>query len=213
MSKGLRTRREIVDRALAMALDVGLEGVTLGTLATELELSKSGLFAHFRSKETLQLAVVAEAVERFSSVVVVPALALPRGEPRVVGLFERFLLWVQGIPGEAGGPPMFGGNRCIFMALSEEYDDRPGEIRDALVRAQRDWRATIDRSARVAMDEGHFRADLDPTQFAFEFMGVVMTFKHALKLLDDADAESRARVAFEGLLARSRRARGARSAG
>lgn len=207
MSKGLRTRREIVDRALAMALDVGLESVTLGTLATELELSKSGLFAHFRSKETLQLAVVAEAVERFSSVVVVPALALPRGEPRVVGLFERFLLWVQGIPGDGEGAPMFGGNRCIFMALSEEYDDRPGEIRDALVRAQRDWRATIERSARVAMDEGHFRADLDATQFAFEFMGVVMTFKHTLKLLDDPGAESRARVAFEGLLARSRRGR------
>ena len=217
MSKGLRTRREIVDRALAMALDVGLESVTLGTLATELELSKSGLFAHFRSKETLQLAVVAEASERFASVVVIPALSEPRGEPRVTALFERFLLWVKGVPaaeaGADGGPTQFGGNRCIFMALSEEYDDRPGEIRDALVRAQRDWRATIERSARVAMDEGHFRADLDATQFAFEFMGVVMTFKHALKLLDDADAESRARVAFEGLLARSRRARGARSAG
>jgi AcrR family transcriptional regulator len=211
MSKGLRTRREIVDHALAMALDVGLESVTLGTLATDLRLSKSGLFAHFRSKETLQLAVVAEAVERFTSTVVVPALAAPRGEPRVVGLFERFLIWVQGVPaGDApvdGGLPQFGGNRCIFMALSEEYDDRPGEIRDALVRAQRAWRATIERSARIAIEEGHFRADLDPAQFAFEFMGVVMTFKHTLKLLDDDGAEPRARVAFEGLLARSRRGR------
>lgn len=211
MSKGLRTRRDIVDRALAMALDVGLESVTLGTLATELELSKSGLFAHFRSKETLQLAVVAEAVERFTSTVVVPALAEPRGEPRVVALFERFLLWVKGVPadeaGVDGGPTQFGGNRCIFMALSEEYDDRPGEIRDALVRAQRAWRATIERSARVAMDEGHFRADLDPAQFAFEFMGVAMSFKHARKLLEDEGAESRARAAFAALLARSRRGR------
>ncbi|MGZ8456799.1 MAG: TetR/AcrR family transcriptional regulator [Gemmatirosa sp.] len=211
MSKGLRTRREIVDRALAMAADVGLEGVTLGTLATELDLSKSGLFAHFRSKETLQLAVVAEAVERFTSVVVGPALAAPRGEPRVVGLFDGFLVWIQGIPGEprddGAAPPLFGGNRCIFMALSEEYDDRPGEIRDALVRAQRAWRATIERSARVAIDERHFRADLDPTQFAFEFMGVAMSFKHARKLLDDDGAEGRARAAFESLLARSRRGR------
>ena len=211
MSKGLRTRRDIVDRALAMALDVGLESVTLGTLATELELSKSGLFAHFRSKETLQLAVVAEAVERFTSTVFVPALAEPRGEPRVAALFERFLLWVKGAPadeaGADGGPTQFGGNRCIFMALSEEYDDRPGEIRDALVRAQRAWRATIERSARVAMDEGHFRADLDPAQFAFEFMGVAMSFKHARKLLEDEGAESRARAAFAALLARSRRGR------
>jgi AcrR family transcriptional regulator len=207
MSKGLRTRREIVDRALAMAADVGLEGVTLGTLATDLQLSKSGLFAHFRSKETLQLAVVAEAVERFTSTVVVPALAAARGEPRVVGLFERFLVWIQGMPGDDGLAAPFGGNRCIFMALSEEYDDRPGEIRDALVRAQRAWRATIERSARIAIDEGHFRADLDPAQFAFEFMGVAMSFKHARKLLDDAGAESRARAAFEALLARSRRGR------
>lgn len=207
MSKGLRTRREIVDRALAMAADVGLESVTLGTLAADLHLSKSGLFAHFRSKETLQLAVVAEAEERFTSTVVVPALAAPRGEPRVVGLFERFLVWIRGEPGAGAAPPPFGGNRCIFMALSEEYDDRPGEIRDALVRAQRAWRATIERGARVAIDEGHFRADLDPAQFAFEFMGVAMTFKHALKLLGDDQAESRARVAFEGLLARSRRGR------
>jgi AcrR family transcriptional regulator len=207
MSKGLRTRREIVDRALYMALDLGLEGVTLGTLATELHLSKSGLFAHFRSKEALQLAVIAEAIERFTSVVVVPALSQPRGEPRVAALFERFLLWVNGVPLPDGGAPAFGGGRCIFMALSEEYDDRPGEIRDTLVRAQRAWRDTIARSARVAVDTGHFRADLDPEQFAYEFMGVVMSYKHAHKLLDDPGAESRAHTAFQGLLARSRRGR------
>jgi AcrR family transcriptional regulator len=206
MSKGLRTRRDIVDRALGMAMDVGLEGVTLGALATELELSKSGLFAHFRSKEALQLAVVAEAVQWFTRTIVAPAITEPRGEPRVVALFEGFLRWVQGVvPPDSpeARPPAFGGNRCIFMALSEEYDDRPGEIRDALVRAQRAWRATIERAARIAVQEGHFRADLDVTQFAFEFIGVAMTFKHALKLLDDPDAETRARAAFAGLLGRS----------
>jgi AcrR family transcriptional regulator len=207
MSKGLRTRRDIVDRALLMALDVGLEGVTLGTLATDLQLSKSGLFAHFRSKETLQLAVVAEASERFASVVVIPALSEPRGEPRVTALFERFLLWVDGVPIPDGGAPAFGGGRCIFMALAEEYDDRPGEIRDALVRAQRAWRATIERAARVAIDAGHFRADVDPGQFAYEFMGVIMSYKHSSKLLDDPGAGAHARRAFEGLLARSRRGR------
>jgi AcrR family transcriptional regulator len=207
MSKGLRTRREIVNRALAMAMDVGLEGVTLGTLATDLDLSKSGLFAHFRSKEALQLAVVAEAEEWFGRTVVRPALAEPRGEPRVRALFEGFMRWVRGeiaVDAPEQRPPVLGGNRCIFMALAEEYDDRPGDIRDALVRTQRAWRATIERAARIAVEEGHFDAALDPTQFAFEFMGVAMTFKHSLKLLDDADAEPRARAAFEGLLRRSR---------
>ena len=209
MSKGLSTRREIVNRALVMAMDVGLEGVTLGTLATDLDLSKSGLFAHFRSKEALQLAVVAEAEEWFGRTVVRPALAEPRGEPRVRALFEGFMRWVRGeIPVEGPEqrlPPVVpGGNRCIFMALAEEYDDRPGDIRDALVRSQRAWRATIERAARIAIDERHFDPALDPTQFAFEFMGVAMTFKHSLKLLDDADAEPRARAAFEGLLRRSR---------
>lgn len=122
-------------------------------------------------------------------------------------LFERFLLWVNGVPLPDGGAPAFGGGRCIFMALSEEYDDRPGEIRDTLVRAQRAWRDTIARGARVAVDAGHFRADLDCEQFAYEFMGVIMSYKHAHKLLDDAGAASRARTAFQGLLARSRRGR------
>src|SRR5437870_4325627 len=97
MSKGEQTRQQIVDRALALASQVGLENVTLGVLAAALELSKSGLFAHFRSKEALQLRVLQEAVDRFVVQVVTPALAKPRGAPRVRALFERYLRW-----GEAG---------------------------------------------------------------------------------------------------------------
>jgi AcrR family transcriptional regulator len=203
-----RTRREIVDRALALAADVGLEHVTLGVLATELELSKSGLYAHFRSKEALQLSVFDEAIERFTASIVRPALAAPRGEPRVVAMFENQLAWIRaGVTGVAlpdGAPP---GGRCIFMALSQEYDDRPGPLRDALVRSQRDWRATIAHAARIAVDEGHFRADLDTEQFAFEFVGVGMTFQQTLKLLADARADAYARAAFDALLARARRRR------
>lgn len=202
MNKGLRTRRQIVDRALALAGSVGLEHVTLGTLASELELSKSGLFAHFKSKEALQLAVLTEAIERFIDAVVRPALTAPRGEPRFVALFERYLAWI----GRAATPDGAAG-RCIFMALSQEYDDRPGEIRDTLVRSQQDWRGAVARAARIAVDERHFRADLDVDQVAFEVVGIAMTYQQSSKLLADPAAESRARAAFDALLARSRRAR------
>jgi AcrR family transcriptional regulator len=202
MTKGSRTRRQIVDRALTLASHVGLEHVTLGTLAGELELSKSGLFAHFKSKEALQLAVLTEAIERFVAAVVRPALAEPRGEPRFVALFDRYLGWIG-----RGGAPSPAAGRCIFMALSQEYDDRPGEIRDTLVRSQEDWRSAVARAARIAVEEKHFRADLDVDQVAFEVVGIAMTYQQASKLLAHPDAERRARSAFEALLARCRRPR------
>jgi AcrR family transcriptional regulator len=202
MTKGLRTRHQIVDRALDLAGSVGLENVTLGNLASELELSKSGLFAHFKSKEALQLAVLTEAIERFIATVVRPALTEPRGEPRFVALFERYLAWI----GRATAPNVAAG-RCIFMALSQEYDDRPGEIRDAVVRSQQDWRGAVARAARIAVEEKHFRADLDVDQVAFEVVGIAMTYQQSSKLLADPAAESRARAAFDALLARCRRAR------
>jgi AcrR family transcriptional regulator len=211
MSRIKTTRRDIVDRALTLAADVGLENVTLGVLATELDVSKSGLFAHFKSKEALQLSVLAEAVERFTATIVRPALTAPRGEPRVVALFENKLAWIRGGGGATLAPAPNGDlprARCIFMALSQEYDDRPGTVRDAVVQSQRDWRATIARAARIAIDEGHFRADLDVDQFAFEFLGICMTFQQTNRLLADERAEGFARAAFDALLARSRRPNG-----
>jgi AcrR family transcriptional regulator len=206
-----RTRRDIVDRALALAADVGLENVTLGVLATDLDLSKSGLFAHFKSKEALQLSVLAEAIERFTAVIVRPALAAPRGEPRVVALFENKLAWITaggGVSLPVAPDGELPRGRCIFMALSQEYDDRPGPVRDAVVQSQRDWRATLAHAARIAVDEGHFRADLDVEQFAFEFLGICMTYQQTHKLLADDRAEGFARAAFDALLARSRRRKG-----
>jgi AcrR family transcriptional regulator len=196
MSKGAATRRGIVDRALALAGEVGLEGLSLGALAADVQLSKSGLFAHFKSKETLQLEVLQRAIERFIAEVVIPALARPRGEPRVVALFDRYLAWIRGR--ERRGT-------CLFIALSQEYDDRPGPVRDLLVESQRDWQLTLARAAGIAVAEGHFRADLDVEQFAFEVVGAGMAFQQLLKLLDDPQAERRARAAFEALVARSRR--------
>jgi AcrR family transcriptional regulator len=197
-SKGERTRQEIVERALALAGEVGLEGVSIGVLAAATGLSKSGLFAHFKSKEALQLAVLQEAIDRFTGQVVLPALTKARGEPRVKALFENYLGWIHGREPKGS---------CLFMALSQEYDDRPGPLRDLLVQSQRDWQATIARAARIAVQEGHFRPDLDCDQLAYELVGLGMAYQHLHKLLADPQAEGRARAAFAGLLARSRRSR------
>jgi AcrR family transcriptional regulator len=195
ITKGEQTRREIVDRALLLAGEVGLEGLSLGALAADLNLSKSGLFAHFKSKEVLQLEVVRHAIDRFVREVVLPALGAPRGEPRVQALFDRYLDWISG-PARQGS--------CFFMALTQEYDDRPGPVRDLLVQSQRDWRLTLARAARIAAEEGHFRADLDADQFAFEVVGICMVYQQTFKLLAEARAEVLARTAWSALLARHR---------
>jgi AcrR family transcriptional regulator len=195
VSKGEQTRQEIVERALALAGEVGLEGVSLGVLAAGMNLSKSGLFAHFRSKEALQVEVLQRAIDHFIADVVAPALRQPRGEPRLRKLFDRHLVWVHGNGGRGS---------CFFMALTHEYDDRPGPVRDLLVQSQRDWYDTIARAARAAVEEGHFRADLDLEQFAYELVGIGMVFQQAAKLLENPRAEEQARSAFEALVARSR---------
>ena len=171
MAKGERTRREIIDHAFSLAGEIGLENVSLGVLASQTGLSKSGLFAHFKSKEALQLGVIDEAVERFTAIVLRPALAEPRGERRVRALFERYLLWKSGGTAE----------RCIFLSLAHEYDDRPGPIRDRLVEALRDWHLTVRRVAQAAVEEGDFRADLDTELFAFEAQGIIMAHLHAVQ--------------------------------
>lgn len=195
MTKGEQTRQEIVDRALALAGEVGLEAVSLGVLAAGMNLSKSGLFAHFKSKEALQLDVLHAAIDRFIQDVVLPAVKQPRGEPRLRTLFDRYLGWIHGRDSQGS---------CFFMALTHEYDDRPGPIRDLLVQSQSDWYGTIARAAQIAAEEGHLRTGLDADQFAYEMVGIGMAFQQAHKLLANPRAEQWARDAFEALLARSR---------
>src|SRR5512140_581658 len=141
MPKGAQTREAILDHGLRLASELGLEGLTIGRLAEALELSKSGLFAHFGSKEALQVAVLDRAGERFAEVVVRPALAAPRGEARLRALFERWLAW----PREVALP---GG--CIFVQAASELDDRPGAARDRLAALEREWLETIARVVRGA---------------------------------------------------------------
>lgn len=197
MGKGEQTRQLIVDRALTMAQRLGLEQVTLGALADELALSKSGLFAHFKSKEQLQLEVVKEVVERFTRIVILPALTKERGSPRVQQLFEGYVEWMR-------APASSTQSGCILMAMSYEYDDRPGPVRDALVKAQHDWIDSVARVAKSGVGAGEFRADLDPKLFAFELDGILQSFHRALKLLQDERAETMARKALARLLAEAK---------
>jgi AcrR family transcriptional regulator len=195
MRKGDETRAAILDRAVAEASRLGLEGLTIGNLARQVGLSKSGLFAHFGSKEELQLDVLAAGVERFVAQVMAPAFRAPRGLPRVEALFEGWLAWAR-------QPALPGG--CLFVALANELDDRPGPLRDRLVAYQRDWIDTVATAARIAVDEGHFRPDLDRRQFAYGFYSIELAFHHFDRLLSDPDAERRARTAFRELLTLAR---------
>ncbi len=197
MGKGEQTRVAVLDRAVELASAVGLEGLTIGRLAGEAHLSKSGLFAHFASKEDLQVKTLERAAERFVEVVVRPALAARRGEPRVRELFQRWLDWPEAVS-QPGG--------CIFVAASAELDDRPGPARDRLVQLQRDWLDVLAGAVRVAKDEGHFRAGVDPEQLAFEIYGIMLMTHLASRLLRDRQALPRARRAFERLLQSARAA-------
>lgn len=196
MSKGEDTRSVVLTRALALASELGLEGVTIGVLAGAVGLSKSGLFAHFKSKESLQVAILETAIERFVAAVVAPALKRPRGEPRVRALIENWMKWA-----EADFLP--GG--CIFVQAMAELDDRPGIARDRLVAAQRDWLDALTTAVRIAKDEGHFRKDLDPAQLAHELIALAYGHHLLSRTLRDAAIDVRTKRAFDRLLAGARK--------
>ena len=196
MTKGTATRDRIVERAFSIATVDGLDGLTLGRLADDVGMSKSGLFAHFRSKEELDLAILDAAVAKFTELVVKPALAAPRGEPRVRALFDGWLSWDR-------HKTLPGG--CIFVQLGAELDAHPGPPRDAYVDTQRRWIELLAGAARIAIDENHFRRDLDVELFALQFHGVFLSYSHAKRVLREKRAEEFAQLAFESLLAGARR--------
>ncbi len=193
MSKGEETKAAILDRAVDLASRIGLEGLSIGGLAGETGLSKSGLFAHFDSKQNLQLEVLRTSAERFVSAVVAPALKKPRGVPRIRALFENWFSWAHSMPGG-----------CFFVAAANELDDRPGPLREQLVGYQRDWVGALATAARIAVEEGQFRSDLDVTQFAYDFYSNLLAYHHFSRLMSDKNAEARARRSFERLLEASR---------
>lgn len=190
MRKGAATREAIVDRALDQAVALGLEGLSLGPLAESLELSKSGLFAHFKSKEALQLAVLNEAVERFRVRIIEPSLMLPRGRARMDAMVSRWLDWMEGEPDMRG---------CLFVVSCQEYDERPGAIRDRLVASQKEWHETLARVAADLPKAGKAPADYC-RQVVFELVGVSLAYQQHAKLFRAPNARARAEEAVARIL-------------
>jgi AcrR family transcriptional regulator len=180
-SKGAQTRAAILDRAVDLASIEGLEGLTIGRLAAELRMSKSGLFAHFGSKQELQLATIAAAAERFRAAVIEPAASAPDGAPRLRAMGERYL---DHLDLYAGG--------CFWGATSAEYDDRPGPVRDAIAGALDAWLKELERQAAIAGVE-------EPERFAFELYAVVMGANSRYRLSGDRKVFDYARGALERL--------------
>ncbi|HEX6155591.1 MAG TPA: TetR/AcrR family transcriptional regulator [Burkholderiales bacterium] len=192
-TKGERTRAAILDAALRIVSKAGLDGLTIGTLADATGMSKSGLFAHFGSREELLLAVLAHGQAEFTEVVFQPAMAKARGLPRLKAMFTNWLDWTESadLP---GGCPMIGG--------ATEFDDKPGPVRDMLAGGQRIWIETLKRSVRQAIEEGQMPADTDPEQIAFEMFGIALVVHHHRRLLGYPKARARALAALEKLLSR-----------
>ena len=189
--KGQQTRAAILDAALGLAAHKGLEGLSIGTIAETMGMSKSGVFAHFGSREELQIAVVREYHARFEAEVFTPALDVQRGLPRLRTLFDRWLRRVS----------MEIDSGCIYISGAVEFDDRPGPVRDALVAMVQTWQQALERAIRLAIDVGQLRADTDPAQMLFDIHGVILALHHDARFLRLPGAAERARFGLERILA------------
>ncbi len=189
-AKGQQTKAAILDAALGLAAQVGLEGLSIGALAEVTGMSKSGVFAHFGSREELQISVIREYHLRFEQEVFMPALQAPRGLPRLRALFAN---WMQrtSVEFEAG---------CIYISGAVEFDDRPGPVRDALVESVQAWLAAMRRAIEQARDEGHLRSDIDIAQAAFEIHGLILALHYEARFLRSPGSLARAQSGFDNLL-------------
>jgi AcrR family transcriptional regulator len=190
MSKGTRTREAILDAALEFASLAGFQGLALQPLADRVGLTKSGLYAHFRSKEALELATLVHATVRFRSAVVAPAKSAPPGLPRLSAIYDAWLAWPANV-GLSG--------QCPFFSAAVEFDDRDGAMRRELFRLFRDFRDVIEQLAASALRHGHLPAETDPAQFAHEFMALRYAHHWSSGFMRDPEALRRARAGFERL--------------
>jgi AcrR family transcriptional regulator len=182
-----RTRRRILRAAMDIASAEGLEGLSVGRLASQMKMSKTGIFSHFGSKRELQLATVEAAKQVFLERVVQPALAHPRGALRLTAMLHKWLEYVEKI--------VFRGG-CFFAAASAEFDSRPGAVRNQIALHTRAWLVGLEDEIRFAASNGQFRSCVDAAQLAFELHSYVQEANWAFKLFNDKSAFERARRAI-----------------
>lgn len=190
MRKGELTRVAILDVALSLAQRDGLEGLTIGLLAEKMNMSKSGVFAHFGSREDLQIEVVKLYHRHFEQEVFYPSIKEARGLPRLRGMFAR---WIKQVTIEIS-------SGCIYISGAVEYDDRPGAIRDQLVSMVRTWQQALHRCVLQAIEAGHLRADTDAEQLAYEMYGLILGLHHDARFLKKAGSVERAQAGFDRLI-------------
>jgi len=187
-SKRATTREMILDHAYALARRDGLEGLSIGTLATDVGMSKSGVFAHFGSREDLQLAVLSTGAQRFMDYILVPALKQPRGLPRLRAIVANWFEW--GRMHQSG---------CVLLSAVSEYDGRDGVMHDGVVAQQAGWRGELEKAVRQAVAEGHLHANTDAAQLGFEIYALMLGLHHDAGLFGFEEASRRTAAAFERL--------------
>ena len=192
MQKGQQTKAAIVDAALGLATQIGLEGLSIGALAEVMRMSKSGVFAHFGSREELQISVIREYFARFEEEVFYPALKEPKGLPRVQALFGN---WMKRVAVELQ-------SGCIFISGAVEFDDRPGPVRDALATSVQTWLEAMYRAVVLAKEAGHLRLAADERQIAFEIHGLILALHYEARFLKTPGSIDRTLRAFQSILAR-----------
>jgi AcrR family transcriptional regulator len=192
LQKGQQTKAAIVDAALGLATQIGLEGLSIGALAEVTQMSKSGVFAHFGSREELQISVIREYHNRFEEEVFYPAMREGRGLPRLRALFAN---WMKRTSVEID-------SGCIYISGAVEFDDRPGPVRDALASSVRTWHSAMKRAIQSAMAEGQLDNDVEEEQMLFEIHGLILALHYEARFLKDAGAFARANRGFENILRR-----------
>ncbi|MFZ4287489.1 TetR/AcrR family transcriptional regulator [Variovorax sp. HJSM1_2] len=192
LQKGQQTKAAIVDAALGLAAQIGLEGLSIGALAELMQMSKSGVFAHFGSREELQISVVREYHTRFEDEVFYPALKSTRGLARVRAMFAN---WMKRTSVEID-------SGCIYISGAVEFDDRPGIVRDALAESVMTWHSAMKRAITQAKEEGELKADLDESQMLFEIHGLILVLHYEARFLRKEGSLQRAMTGFDNILAR-----------
>jgi AcrR family transcriptional regulator len=192
ISKAEQTKATIVDAALRLASQIGLEGLSIGAIAEVTQMSKSGVFAHFGSREELQISVVREYFFRFERDVFTPTLALARGLPRLRGMFAN---WMTQVAHEIQ-------SGCIFISGAVEFDDRTGPVRDALEQSMKTWLAAVRRSVAMSIEQGHLIPTADPKQIVFEIHGLILALHYEARFFKSPRSMDRAKTGFENVLNR-----------